>query len=78
MSHECKHEVDLALIRTHSENTAKDVAEIKKCLLIGNGVPAMTTRIAKIEQIVNGGLWLAGAIVLSVIGLLFDLARRMI
>lgn len=76
--HDCKHEVEIATIKIHVERMAVDVADIKKCLITGNGVAPMTVRVAKVEQTIGAGVWLAGVIVVAMIGLLFDLARRMI
>ena len=69
MSHDCQHEVDWATIKLHVENSARDIADIKKCLLVGNGTPAMTTRMAKVEQIADAGRWLAGVVITAIVGL---------
>jgi hypothetical protein len=74
--HECKHEVDIATIKIHAENTARDVADIKKCLLIGNGTPAMVTRMAKVEQITGAGVWLAGVVVVALVGLAVAVIKK--
>lgn len=69
-AHECKHEADVATLLSESKATRSDVAEIKKCLITGNGVPAMTVRVAKLEQIAAGLIWVTTAVVGSFLGIL--------
>ena len=51
--------------------TAK-VDEMHGHMFVGNGNPAITTRLAKLEQIIGGVVWLAGAALTATIGLIVD------
>ena len=73
----CNKEADIAVIKSDVSGMRSDVADIKKCLL-GNGVPGLTTRTAKLEQAQTAALWFAGIIIVAIVGLAFDLFKRMI
>lgn len=69
MNHACTHEADIATLLSESRATRSDVADIKKCLITGNGVPAMTVRMARVEQITGAAVWFAGVVIVALLGL---------
>lgn len=71
----CNKEADIAVIKSTVAAMSSDLSDIKHSLM-GNGQPGLNTRTAKIEQVVSAGIWLAGVIVVAVIGLFVDLMRR--
>ncbi len=71
----CNKEADIAVIKSDVSGIKSDVSDIKHSIL-GNGQPGLATRTAKLEQAVGAGVWLAGVVVIAVIGLFVDLLRR--
>ena len=70
----CNKEADIATIKSGVETMGKDISEIK-AHLVGNGTPGLITRAAKLEQIASAGIWLAGVVVVAIIGLFVDAIR---
>jgi len=71
----CNKEADIAVIKSDVSGIKSDVAAIKSSIL-GNGHPGLTTRTANLEQTVRAGVWLAGVVVVAVVGLVVDFLRR--
>ena len=70
----CNKEADIAVIKDGVGRMEADIASIK-AHLVGNGTPGLITRTAKIEQVVSAGIWLAGVVVVAIIGLFVDSIR---
>lgn len=75
-AHDCKHEGDIAVLVSESRATRLDVADIKKVLVTGNGVPPMTVRMAKIEQVAAILIWVSTIVSGSVLGLIIAAVWR--
>ena len=73
----CNKEADIAVIKNDVATIRSDMSAIKSSI-IGNGVPGLMTRTAKLEQLAGGAVWLAGVMVVTVLGLIVDFVRRVI
>ena len=71
----CNKEADIAVIKSDVAGIKIDVSAIRNSIL-GNGHPGLTTRTANLEQTVKAGVWLAGVVVVAIIGLFVDMIRR--
>lgn len=65
--HECKHEVDFALLFKDVEIIKEGVAAIEKSLA-GNGQPGIKTTVELIKQSLGRAWWFIGIITVVIIG----------
>lgn len=63
----CNKEADIAVIKSDVASIKGDIYVIRKSLL-GNGVPGLTTRTAKVEQAISIVAWIGGAMFTAVLG----------
>ena len=67
-THDCKHEVDLAILAEKSTQTHNDTQKILK-ILTGNGDEGLTTKVALNKKAISRAWWFLSAISLALLGI---------
>ena len=62
--HECRHEVDLALLQKDTADIKDDVKEILSCLM-GNGKIGLKTQVELLKQSRTRSWWVIGLIIVG-------------
>lgn len=62
--HDCRHEVDLALLQSDTADIKEDVKTIRGCLM-GNGKVGLKTQVELLKQGQNRTWWIIGLIIVG-------------